>query len=159
MALTVTQPTTPDTQEELSTGRSRERDETQVMIDGIYGELVAEWDKAGKPEPGKGNPFRRLAVAKADVSELKSMIRRAATLHKVAPVYWKDAKNDDGTVTVKFGAQAIPPKASPNGTTAETPATPAQPETPATAEPQTPAEAPSPAESESGRRGRFGSNR
>lgn len=157
MALTVTQPTTPDTQEKLSTGRSRERDETQVMIDGIYGELVAEWDKAGKPEPGKSNPFRRLAVAKADVSELKSMIRRAATLHKVAPVYWKDAKNDDGTVTVKFGAQVIPPKPNANGAAAETP-TPAQPETPAQSE-QTPAEAPSPAESESGRRGRFGSNR
>jgi hypothetical protein len=90
--------------------RNTARDETQVALDTAVGGLVKSWAEAGKPGRDKA-PAKRYVVVKADVSGLKSMIRRACTLHKVAPVWFVDNKRDDGTVAVKFTVGPIPPKA------------------------------------------------
>jgi hypothetical protein len=125
--LTVVAEDVPDEQTEISS-RSRVRDEDQLQIDGIVTPLAKEWEEKGKPEPGNTNPYRRLRVKKDDVSGLKAMIRRAAALAKAEPVYWTDKKEDDGTVTVKFGlkvatAKSKKAKAEANGTSeTETPA-------------------------------------
>ena len=123
--LTVVADDVPDTQDEISS-RSRVRDEDQLQIDGIVTPLAQEWEKADKPEPGPANPYRRLRVKKDDVSGLKAIIRRTAALSKAEPVYWTYKKEEDGTVTVKFGlkvATAKVKKAKSNGTTeTETPA-------------------------------------
>jgi hypothetical protein len=101
VAIKIAEATTPDTQDEVST-KSRFRDDDQKDMDTRVAALKADWEAAGKPEQKKA-PFRRLTVTKDDRPELKRLIRRAAVLASVEPLYWKDTKpNSDGMVTVKF---------------------------------------------------------
>jgi hypothetical protein len=149
--LTVVAEDVPDEQTEISS-RSRVRDEDQLQIDSIVTPLAKEWEAANKPEPGNTNPYRRLRVKKDDVSGLKSMIRRAAALSKTEPVYWTDKKENDGTVTVKFGLKVAAPKVrkprtEANGTSespAPTPSTESADPTLAPTPEQTPAPEPTP---------------
>jgi hypothetical protein len=101
--------------------RSSDRDEDQIEMDKRVAAIVQEWEAAGKPAHGKGNPFRRISVPKDQRSDVKKIIRRATVLAKVDPAWWKDSKpNDAGRVTIKFGVQARKPKVEANGT--DTPA-------------------------------------
>lgn len=117
----------------LSTGRPRDRDETQQVIDTAMETLMKAWDAAGKPtyealtesteDAPQSQAFtdsakQAFTVDKDDRSALKGMIRRAGTLHKGVPVYGADVVNKtDGTVTVIF--TYAPPKVE---TETETPA-------------------------------------
>lgn len=88
---------------------SHARDDFQKHIDGIIGGVVKDWHDKGRKSPDKA-PFARFTVAKTDVADMKSVIRRAFTLHKHAPVFYKDAVGQDGNVTVKVVPAALPPK-------------------------------------------------
>lgn len=130
--------TVEDTQNEVASGRSRERDETQVALDNIVKAMVDEWTSKGKPTPENGAPRKRFMVPTKDRSAFKNMIRRSTTLHKVAPMWYKDVKSGDNT-TVKFAI--VPQPAKPvkvDATAAATPAAPAAPApaAPAPSEPQ-----------------------
>jgi hypothetical protein len=138
MAITLHDATGEDTQTEIRQGKRSERDETQRHLDGRVAQVKAEWEGKGKPKPERA-PFHRFTVAKAERAEAKQMVRRAGNLHKVDIVFWKDAPNADGTVTVKFTVADKPAKASGNGQT------PAQPQS----QPQAQTE-------EQQRKGRFG---
>lgn len=131
--------TVEDTQNEVASGRSRERDETQLSLDNIVKAMVAEWTSKGKPTPENGAPRKRFTVPTKDRSAFKNMIRRATTLHKVTPMWYKDVKSGDNT-TVKFAIVPQPAKATPDATAAATPAAPAAPVPAAPAAPQPPAE-------------------
>lgn len=113
MALTgqiVTAEIDPAEEDEVRSGRATERDENQLLLDGMVGELKAEWEAKGKPtlnvlrtKPGfKAAGKRSIVVSGDDKSTAKAMIRRAATLHKVTPVFANDKVNDDGTVRIKW---------------------------------------------------------
>jgi hypothetical protein len=136
MAITFseTPETVEDTQTEIASGRSRERDETQQALDALVAAMVKEWESNGKPTAENGAPRKRFTVPTADKSAFKSMIRRATTLAKVAPIWYKDVKSGDNT-TVKFSIGPVPVKAEANGTAsaqtetpAPTPQAPAQPQ-------------------------------
>jgi hypothetical protein len=132
-----------DDQTELAATKSRVRDEFQVKVDDEMGRLVKAWTEAGRPGHDKA-PNKRYRVAKTDRAEMKDVIRRAASLHKVAVSWFKDKVNEDGTVSIKFTVTPIPVKvkAAP-AATATPPAEPA---------PATPAAPPH----EAGHPGRFG---
>jgi hypothetical protein len=110
-----------DTQNELS-AKSRDRDETQVALDGQVKTLAEAWNAAGKPGP-ESAPKKAYVVASGDVSGLKQMIRRACSLHKVAPAFFKDVKREDGNTRVKFTVQPVPPKKAKANATPDAPAT------------------------------------
>jgi hypothetical protein len=130
----------PTEEDEVRAGRNAERDANQTMLDGMVGELKAEWEKHGKPgldvlrtKAGFKAAGKRSIVATADdKADAKGMIRRSCTLHKVTPVFAKDKANGDGTVRIKWtvGPYITRQRAT---TTTETPATAETPaETPAT---------------------------
>lgn len=96
-------------QTEINSQKNRGRDDTQKAVDGHMEPVVAAWVKAGKPAV-ESAPTGRLITAKADVGEVKRMLRRAATLHKVAVVLYKDFVRPDGDVNVKYTVQPIPVK-------------------------------------------------
>jgi hypothetical protein len=143
---------TQDAQTELNQGRTRVRDDFQKERDTEVAELVKAWETAGKPapvlnqatgqmDPNPNAPTRRYTVGKDDKNAMKLVIRRAATLAKVGTAWYKDAVNDDGTVTVKFSPAPLPPKAEKNGNAAATPAPTPQAEAQAEApKPEPPAE-------------------
>lgn len=87
-------------QDELIAGR--ERDEFQRQVDGNVAELKNATATAGWPAHDSTKLFRRYVVAADDKAELKSVIRRAGTLHKVDPVFYKDATTEAGHAVVKF---------------------------------------------------------
>lgn len=95
-----------DTQDSIRQSRNY-RDEFQRKIDATVEHLIKDWRKAKAPAPDN-SPFIRLTVVKSDVSELKRVIRSAFTLHGHLPVFWNDAKGEDGNVTVKFAPMAKP---------------------------------------------------
>ena len=117
MGINIVTPSAEDTQTELAT-RSHERDDDQKGIDATVGEMVAGYNAlGGKDSQVTARPTHRYQVPNDDKSELKRMIRRAAVLHKVDPVWYKDSKPDDaGNIVVKFtvGPKAEKP-ATPNG--------------------------------------------
>jgi uncharacterized protein involved in type VI secretion and phage assembly len=147
MAITLTDAPNDDTQTELASGRSRDRDPQQVKIDGDVAALVAGWNAQGKPAPAQ-SPAKTYTVLKVERSEAKDMIRKAGRLHKIMPVFFKDAVRKDGRVAIKYTVTAIPAKA------AETPAPVAEPT------PEVPETAPETApETERESRGRFAGRR
>lgn len=81
-----------------------ERDETQMDVDARTGKAAAAWKDMPNhlKVPEHNRPRVRLAVDPDDKSELKRIIRRAATLHKVDPVYFEDATDDKGRAVVTF---------------------------------------------------------
>jgi hypothetical protein len=78
------------------------RDEGQRHFDGVFKELHERWQKHGKPAPEARNAQTwRGRVAKKEVSTLKAMLRSAATHSKSDIRFYRDAKHEDGSVTVK----------------------------------------------------------
>lgn len=104
-----------DTQTELRPPATHERDDFQKTIDGRYKNVLDRWVAAKHPAPGN-SPHDRITVAKKDVPALKSAIRRAATFHKHGYFFFKDRKDANGTVTVKYVPAPKPVKAETNGT-------------------------------------------
>jgi hypothetical protein len=96
-------------QTELATGASRFRDEFQQSVDADVAALKAKAEPAGYPiDPAK--LFHRYIVDPADKVALKQVIRRAATLHKVGIVFYRDVRTKGGHVAVKFHVTAPPAK-------------------------------------------------
>lgn len=87
-------------QTELQT--PRERDEFQQTVDQDVSALKLATAKAAWPKPDPKRLYHRYVVAKEDRAELKSVIRRAAALHKVEAIFYKDGKTEQGHVVVKF---------------------------------------------------------
>lgn len=108
ISFTETPETVEDTQSDLAVNRKRDRDETQVALDSVVKAMVEAWEAAGKPDPADA-PRKRFTVPTKDRSAFKAMIRRATTLHKVAPVWYKDVASGTST-TVKFTIGPAPVK-------------------------------------------------
>jgi hypothetical protein len=91
--------TIPD-QDELVQGRFR--DEFQLQIDAEMAALKVRTATAGWPDPDPKTPFLRYVVDSDEVTAMKGVLRRAATLHKVEVDFYKDAKTEAGHVSIKF---------------------------------------------------------
>jgi hypothetical protein len=116
MALTIAAVPVDETEEdEVRAGRATGRDENQVMLDNMTGELADAWRALGADDAHRPTldtlrtkaGFKRAAkrsvtVAADDLAEVRKMIRRAATLHKVTPIFANNKTNEDGTVRVKW---------------------------------------------------------
>lgn len=94
--------------EQTEFAQGRTRDEFQQKIDREVGHLAENTAKAGWPAPHPGRLFGRYVVAKDDVAALKQVIRRAATLHKVGLLFYKDATTEAGHKVVKFHVKQKP---------------------------------------------------
>jgi hypothetical protein len=95
----------------LATKHSRDRDEDQTAIDAELGKTVAAYVKAGGDKVSEDKrPRVAFAVAPDDKASLKGLIRRAATLHKVAPVFFEDTA-DDATGEIVVTLTVGPPPA------------------------------------------------
>jgi hypothetical protein len=106
------QATSEDTQAELSTQRSRERDDAQKELDGAVAGLIKEWEVAGSADTGIPN----LRYEVDDVTDAKRRVGRAFSLAsrertpKLAAQWWKDgAKDADGYTPIKFGVRVVVP--------------------------------------------------
>lgn len=93
---------TTEVPEQTEIVQGRHRDEFQQAIDKDVETLKTATAKAKWPEHDARKLFHRYVVGADDVSELKRVIRRAATLHKLEPVFYKDAKTEAGHIAVKF---------------------------------------------------------
>lgn len=93
-------------QTELVEGRHR--DEFQRAVDKDVAALKTDTAKAGWPKHDPAKLWKRYVVGKDDVSALKSVIRRAATLHKVEADFYKNATTEAGHVAVKFHVSRKP---------------------------------------------------
>ena len=82
--------------------QGRHRDEFQRMIDGDVLILKHATAAGGWAAHEPTKLFERYVVGPDDVTPLKEVIRRAATLHKVNADFYKDAKTEAGHVAVKF---------------------------------------------------------
>jgi hypothetical protein len=102
MAITLHTDDVKDLPEQIELIAGRERDEFQQMIDKDVHALKVSTAKAGWPTPDPKRFFHRYVVAADDKGALKAVIRRAGVLHKVEPVWYKDAKTEGGHVVVKF---------------------------------------------------------
>jgi hypothetical protein len=78
------------------------RDEFQLGIDKDVAGLKINTAKAGWPEHDPTKLFHRYVVDKGDSPAMKEIIRRAANLHKVVPVFYKDVPTEAGHAVVKF---------------------------------------------------------
>lgn len=87
-------------QTELEIGRFR--DEFQLMIDKDVADLKLATAKAGWPDPDPTKLFTFYVVGKDDMAALKGVIRRACTLFKVEPEFYKNKTTEAGHVVVKF---------------------------------------------------------
>lgn len=87
-------------QTELEVGRFR--DEFQVAIDRDVADLKFATANAGWPDPDPTKLFTFYVVGKDDMAALKGVIRRAATLYKVDPEFYKNATTEAGHIVVKF---------------------------------------------------------
>jgi hypothetical protein len=87
-------------QTELAAGRVR--DEFQLDVDKDVEVLKLATAKARWPEPDPERFYHRYVVGSDDKGEMKSVIRRACTLHKVEAVFYKEAKTEAGHIVIKF---------------------------------------------------------
>jgi hypothetical protein len=96
----------------LSQAHSRDRNEDQQAIDAELATCVKAYTEKGGPKhPADRRPRVAFAVAPKDKAELKGMIRRACTLHKVAPVWFEDITDEaTGEVVVTLTVGPQPPK-------------------------------------------------
>jgi hypothetical protein len=92
--------------------QDRTRGEDQQAIDAELGKTVKAYTAKGGPATAEASrPRVAFAVAPEDKSELKGMIRRAATLHKVEPVFFEDGTDDaTGEVVVTLTVGPKPTK-------------------------------------------------
>jgi hypothetical protein len=111
-------PVAEDTQTELAARRTHDRDDDQKQIDTWTGELVKEYDEAGRPgEEDYAGPTRRFATD--DGPDGKRRVARAFALvnhdrkdgtPKLAALWFKNSKPDaQGYVTIKYGARVVTP--------------------------------------------------
>lgn len=96
-----------DTQEKLPeqtelAADSRIRDDFQKQIDRDVETLKTATAKAAWPEHVPAKLYHRYVVGGDDRGALKSVIRRAAILHRVEAVFYRDAKTEAGHYAVKF---------------------------------------------------------
>lgn len=86
----------------LKAGQDRSRNDDQKAIDAELGKTVAAYQKAGAGKtPVESRPRVAFAVAPEDKTELKGMVRRAANLHKVTPLFFTDTPDEEtGEVVV-----------------------------------------------------------
>jgi len=96
----VTDTTELPEQTELVAGR--DRDDFQLQVDKDVEKLKHSTATAGWPALNPKNLFHRYVVSADDKAALKSVIRRAGTLHKVEMLFYKDAKTEAGHYAVKF---------------------------------------------------------
>ncbi len=94
---------------------SRDRGEDQAAIDAELGKTVQAYLKASGngtiSVPEDKRPRVAFAVAPTDRAELKGFIRRAATLHKVSPVFFEDTTDaETGEVVVTLTVGPPPPR-------------------------------------------------
>lgn len=78
------------------------RDEFQQSVDKDVEALKMKTATANWPDPDPSKLFHRFVVAADDRADLKAIIRRSAVLHKVEPLFYKDAKTEAGHMVVKF---------------------------------------------------------
>lgn len=115
MAIEISEPTTPDTQDRLIAKRDHSRDDSQVWVDGKVKDLVNRYHEAGDPAPSDTAPYLRLEVVKAQRPDLRRAINRAFSLissgdavPNLVPAFYIDGKGTDGKVVVKFNVQPAP---------------------------------------------------
>lgn len=82
--------------------QGRHRDDFQLAVDGDVLILKAATAAAGWPEHDPTKLWQRYVVSADDTGAMKSVIRRACTLHKVEADFYKDAKTEAGHVSIKF---------------------------------------------------------
>jgi hypothetical protein len=87
-------------QTELAVGRIR--DDFQQSVDKDVEKLKLATAKAKWPEPDPTKLFHRYVVDTDDKGEMKSVIRRACTLHHVEAVFYKEVKTEAGHLVIKF---------------------------------------------------------
>jgi phosphoribosylpyrophosphate synthetase len=87
-------------QTELAIGR--ERDEFQQATDKDVEALKLATAKARWPKHDPAKLFHRYVVGSDDKGAMKSVIRRAATLHHLEAVFYKEARTEAGHVVIKF---------------------------------------------------------
>src|SRR5271154_3463847 len=87
-------------QTELVAGR--ERDDFQLAVDKDVAGLKHATAAAGWPATDPTKHFQRYVVGADDTGALKAVIRRAAVLHKVEALFYKNAKTEAGHIVVKF---------------------------------------------------------
>jgi hypothetical protein len=101
MAITLhTEPQELPEQTERVVGRHR--DEFQKDVDGDILILKHATAVAGWPEQEATKLFHRYVVGADDATDMKGVIRRACTLHRVEADFYKDAKTPAGHMSVKF---------------------------------------------------------
>jgi hypothetical protein len=88
--------------EQTDLAEGRYRDEFQLQVDKDVQNLKLATAKAGWPDPDPAKHFHRYVVGADDKAALKAVIRRAATLLRVEPQFYKDAKTEAGHIVVKF---------------------------------------------------------
>lgn len=97
---TTEQTTALPEQTELAPGR--ERDEFQQQVDKDVAALKRNTAAAKWPKHDPKHLFQLYVVGSDDKAALKAVIRRAATLHRVEPVFYKEVKTEAGHLVVKF---------------------------------------------------------
>lgn len=102
MAITLLTEPVETLPEQTDLAEGRYRDEFQQQVDGHIANLKVSTAKAGWPDPDPKKHFHRYVVGADDKAALKAVIRRACTLHKVEPQFYKDAKTEAGHIVVKF---------------------------------------------------------
>jgi len=103
MAITLhTDTTETDLPEQTELSEGHVRDDFQQAVDKDVSALKTATATAKWPDHNPGKLYHRYVVGSDDRAALKAVIRRAATLHKVAPVFYKDAKTEAGHIVVKF---------------------------------------------------------
>ena len=107
MPITLHTDETEELPEQTELAAGRERDDFQRAVDGHVEALKlatakAHWptEDAWKRDPAK--LFHRYVVNGDDAAEMKANIRRAATLHKVEPLFYKNGKTPAGHAVIKF---------------------------------------------------------
>jgi hypothetical protein len=100
-----------DTQNDLAI-RDHGRDPQQQAVDTRVAQMAKDWEAAGKPEPGKGEPTQRYGTTKDDQAGAKEMVRKAGRLAKVGIHWYKSTDPDEaGNLVIKFGVSTyVPPK-------------------------------------------------
>jgi hypothetical protein len=92
----------PDLPEQTELAQPHVRDEFQQEVDNHVGTLKMKTAGAQWPDPDPKSLFHRYVVGADDRAALKAIIRRAAVLHRVEPLFYKDAKTEAGHFVIKF---------------------------------------------------------
>jgi hypothetical protein len=108
MAITLHTEITEELPEQTELEIGRFRDEFQLQVDKDVEALKVATATAKWPAHDPAKLFHRYVVGADDKAALKGVIRRAATLHKVVPAFYKDGKTEAGHIVVKFHVDRKP---------------------------------------------------